>query len=132
MYHTRIILLLLLLYNNLSPIIPIHTLAVKPNSRSLSVIKWMNESEEVETFQLKSLVFHKWKDIGNLFVPRQLLDAWAKEKDAKGCCDKVFSYWLDNPPRYYPVTWEGLYELLNDSELGQVATDLKRAVDNAI
>ena len=110
----------------------IHTLAVKPNSRNLSVIKWKNESGEVETFQLKSLVIHKWRDVGNLFVPRQLLDTWTKEKDAKGCCDKVFSHWLDNPPRYYPVTWEGLYELLNDSELGQVATDLKRAVDNAI
>ena len=112
----------------------IHTLAVKPNSITLSVIKWMNESGEIETFQLKSLVLHKWKDIGNLFVPRQLLDTWAKEKDldAKGCCDKVFSHWLDNPPRYYPITWEGLYELLNDSQLSQVATDLKRAVNNAM
>ena len=70
--------------------------------------------------------------MGNLFVPRQFLNTWAREKDGKGCCDNVFSYWLDNPPFYYPVTWEGLYELLNDSELSQVATDLKRAVDNAI
>ena len=110
-YHTCIIIIIIILL--------LLSLAVEPNSISLSVVKWMNENGGVETFQLKSLVFHKWKDIGNLVVPWQLLDTWAKEKDldAKGCCDKVFSYWLDNPPRYYPVTWEGLYVLLNDSEL---------------
>ena len=107
----------------------IHT--VKPNSINLSVIKWKNESGKLETFRLKTAIIHKWRDIGNLLVPRQLLETWAKEKDAKACCDEVLSHWLDNPPPYYPATWEGLYELLNDSELGQVASDLKQAVDNA-
>ena len=65
-------------------------------------------------------------------VPRQQLEVWARRRDDEESCRAVISYWLDHPPRHYPATWEGLYELLDDSELGQVATELKLAVDNAI
>ena len=75
---------------------------------------------------------HKWRNVGDLVVPRQQLDVWAAEKDAKACCTAVLSYWLDYPPRHYPATWVGLYELLDDSELGQVATELKSVVENSI
>ena len=75
---------------------------------------------------------HRWRDVGNLVVPRQQLEVWAREKDSKECCEAVLSHWLDHPPHDYPATWEGLYELLDDSELGQVVTELKQAVDNAI
>ena len=87
----------------------------------------------MEPFRLKTSIIHKWRDVGNLVqVPRQQLEAWAKRMDDKECCEAVLSHWLDNPPHNYPTTWEGLYVLLGDSELGQVATDLKQAVDNAI
>ena len=95
-------------------------------------MRWKNERGEVKKFKLKTSIIHKWRDIGNLVVPRQQLEVWLKAKDAKECCEAVLSYWLDHPPRHYPATWEGLYELLDDSELGQVATELKQAVDNAI
>ena len=75
---------------------------------------------------------HQWRDIGNLFVPRQQLVVWDKEKGAKECCEEMLNYWLDNPPHQYPATWEGLYELLDDSELGEVASKLKCAVENAV
>ena len=85
----------------------------------------------MKKFRLKSSIMHKWRDVGNLVVPRQQLEVWAREKDSKECCEAVLSLWLDHPPRHYPATWEGLYEL-DDSELGQVATEFKQAVDNAI
>ena len=75
---------------------------------------------------------HKWRKVGNLVVPRQQLDVWAKRLDDEECSEKVLHAWLDQSPRRYPATWEGLYELLDDSELGQVAIELKQAVDNAI
>ena len=75
---------------------------------------------------------HKWRKVGNLVVPRQQLEVWAKRLDDEECSEKVLYAWLDQSPRRYPATWEGLYELLDDSELGQVATELKQAVDNAI
>lgn len=71
--------------------------------------------------------------IGDLVeVPRQTLEVWEEEKDAVRCCDAVLGHWLDNPPHNYPATWSGLYELLKDSELSQVASDLEQAVNNAI
>ena len=71
--------------------------------------------------------------IGDLVeVPRQTLEVWAEERDAVRCCDAVLAHWLDNPPYNYPATWSGLYELLRDNELSQVATDLEQAVNNAI
>ena len=51
---------------------------------------------------------------------------------AKDCCEKVLSHWLDHPPPHYPVTWKGLYTLLNDSELSEAANELRVAVDNAM
>ena len=88
---------------------------------------------EIEKFRLKTSIMGKWRAVGNLIeVPRQQLEVWAKRKDDNECCEEVLSYWLDHPPPDYPATWEGLYELLNDSEIGQVAADLKEAVDNAV
>ena len=104
----------------------------KPNSSNLTVIRWKNERGETKKFRLKQSIIHKWRDVGDLVVPRQQLEVWAREKDAKACCTAVLSHWLDHPTRHYPATWKGLYELLDDSELGQVATELKQAVDNAI
>ena len=115
----------LLFYTHTPPI-------AKPNSTNLTMIRWKNERGEVKKFQLKNLIIHKWRNVGDLVVPRQQLDVWEAEKDSKACCTAMLCYWLDHPPRHYPVTWEGLYELLNDSELGQVATELKSAVENAI
>ena len=107
---------------------------VYPNSASLTVIKyWKNKKLGVTgKFKLKSSVVHKWREIGNFVVPWQQLEVWTKEKDAEACCDSVFSYWLENSFHDYPTTWKGLYDLLDDSELGQTATELKCAVENAI
>lgn len=86
----------------------------------------------MKTFKLKASIFHKWREIGNFVVPSEKLEVWAKEKDAEACCDAVLLHWLKNSSPNYPVTWEGLYELLRDCDLGQVADDLKEAVDNTI
>ena len=108
--------------------------AVNPTSANLTLIKyWKNKDpKQIGYFRLKSLILHKWKDIGNLVVSRQLLDVWSKRMDDKDCCHAMLCQWLDNPPEDYPATWEGLYDLLNDSELGQVAADLRYALDNTI
>ena len=76
---------------------------------------------------------HKWRELGNYVdVPWQHLDDWAEQMDEKACCEAVLSHWLEHPPPYYPATWDGLYQLLKDSELAQVATSLKKAVKNAV
>ena len=65
-------------------------------------------------------------------VPRQQLEVWSKRMDDNDCSDALLGYWLDHPPRRYPATWEGLYKLLDDCELGEVASELKLAVSNAV
>lgn len=87
----------------------------------------------MKTFKLKALIIHKWREIGNLVnIPLEKLEVWAKEKDAEACYDAILLHWLKNSSLNYPVTWEGLYELLRDCELSQVAKGLKEAVDNTI
>ena len=86
----------------------------------------------MKKFRLKNSIVHKWPKIGNLVVPRQQLEVWAKRMDDEECCEAVLSHWLDHPPCNYAATWEGLHKFLDDSELGQVATELKQAVNNAI
>ena len=106
----------------------------KPNLSNLTVIWWRNEHGEVKTFHLKSKIHHEWRKVGSIVCSRQQLVAWAKakEKDSEDCCEEVLCHWLDHPRRPYTATWEGLYKLLEGSELGQVAADLRIAVDNAI
>ena len=96
------------------------------------MIKWRDERGEEQTFRLKTSIIHKWKTIGDLVeVPRPHIMAWTKKNNDEDSCDEVLSYWLDHPPSHYPATWEGLYKLLNDSQLSEVATGLKKAVDKA-
>ena len=111
----------------------IHSVSTaKPTSANLTVIRWRNERGEVNKFWLKQSIMHKWRKIGNMVVPRQQLAVWAKRMDDDECCEAVLSHWLDHPPRHYPATWEGLYELLDDSQLSQVVIELHNAVNNAV
>ena len=48
------------------------------------------------------------------------------------CCRAVLGQWLDNPPPDYPTTWQGLTELLEDSQLCKVASDLKKLLNNVM
>ena len=98
---------------------------------NLRLIKWKDESGEEKDFRLKSSIVHKWREIGDLVrVPWQKLGLWARD-NADERCEAVLSHWLDNPTKQYPVTWEGLYRLLKDSQLASVATELEEAVNHA-
>ena len=116
------------------PFTYIHTYkhTAKPNTKNLTIFKWKNKDGEVKKFRLKSHIFHKWRDIGNLVASYEQLEVWAREKDANGCCDAVLNHWLNHPPSDYPPTWEGLIELLDDIELHNVAAELKTALENAV
>ena len=49
--------------------------------------------------------------------------------DLKECCYAVLRQWLDNGSPDYPLTWEGLLELLNDVNCSQVADELRDALN---
>lgn len=107
---------------------------VKPNSANIQVIEWKNKFGEIEVFRLVSSIMHRWREVGNLVVVRQQLEVWSRNNgmDEKERCYTMLCYWLQHPPLRYPVTWEGLYKLLNICELGEIARELECAVKNAI
>ena len=69
-----------------------------------------------------------WRDIGELIglSVSNLKNIATKHRDNPlECCRAVLCHWLENPPKEYPITWRGLLELLEDSRLGQVVSELK-------
>ena len=75
-----------------------------------------------------------WRDIGELIgLSFQQLECMTGEYRDKhiDCCRAVLGHWLENPPEEYPITWRGLIELLQDSELGQVVSELKFVLSNS-
>ena len=99
------------------------------------MIEWRSKQGKKEKFRLKQLICHKWKGLGCLLeIPLPILLGWEKRyrEDPMDSIDAVLSHWLENPTDYYPITWPGLYRLLKDAELSQVAEDLKLALDNVI
>ena len=76
-------------------------------------------------------IAHKWRDIGQLLdIPHGMLEGISMkyQHDPKECCRSVLAKWLENPPSDYPPIWQGLFDLLEDSQLGQVVTELKTAL----
>ena len=99
------------------------------------MIDWKNEQGDKKRFRLEHLICHKWKELGCLLeIPLPILQGWEKKyrEDPVDSINAVLSHWLENPTDYYPVSWEGLDRLLNDAELGQVAEELKQALNNAV
>ena len=80
---------------------------------------------------------NKWKEIGCLLeISLSLLQAWGTtyRENPLECINAVLNHWLQNGTESnsdYPVSWEGLYLLLQDVELTEVAVELKEALDNA-
>ena len=71
---------------------------------------------------------YKWRTLVELLgLPFSKLQSLAADHRDKfeECCQAVLGQWLDNPPPDYPTTWQGLIELLEDSQLGQVMTELR-------
>ena len=42
------------------------------------------------------------------------------------------SHWFEQQPDDYPVSWDGLKNLLEDAELSQVAKEIELALPNAL
>lgn len=103
---------------------------------TLHLIKWKDENGQIQTFRLVDHVSATWHIFGLLLeLSQNQLNTWEEfyRGDANMCWARVMEYWLtcQSSDSNYPVTWEGLYTLLNDAEYSQVAVDLRRAVMGA-
>ena len=104
-----------------------------PSLMNLTMIIWRNKEGEKKRFRLKRIICRQWKELGYLLgIPLTLLQSWEVNHngDPLECINEVLSHWLENPTDYYPASWEGLYDLLEDVELNEVAEELKQVLDN--
>ena len=74
-------------------------------------------------------IAHKWKEIATLLGLEQVIEG----KDCYDCITNVLRQWCDNAcqlpnARDYPKSWQGLINLLDDVQLGEVTKELKKAL----
>ena len=50
------------------------------------------------------------------------------QKDPEPCCTDVVTKWLEDGSPHYPLTWGGVFELLDDLDETTLATELKNAL----
>ena len=100
----------------------------------LALIKWKDDQGCTHRFYLMDKIAYKWRTLGELLgLPFSKLQSLSAEHQNRpeDCCRAALGQWLDNPPSDYPITWEGLLELLEDSQLGQVVAELRNVLDKA-
>ena len=105
-----------------SPIVQLH---------HLIIIGWKDEQGEIQEYYLTDKISHKWRDIGSfngLSLSELATISELFPNDPKECCQAVLGQWLDNPPTDYPTTWQGLLQLLKDSQLDQTASESRSLV----
>lgn len=112
-----------------------HFPAAKLTQSNLRCLIWKDEEGCEQKFHLRNEVSMKWKDIGfQLHLTNNQLEVWFGKynRDADECWIRVMDHWLTGEgPSNYPVTWDGLYNLLKDVNLSQIAKDLKDAVNKS-
>lgn len=88
-------------------------------------------------FRLVDKVGSKWEDFGLIMnLEHDQLTQW-KEKfhcDSAKCWCAVMEHWISSGGQEsdYPVTWEGLQEMLVDVQYDTVAKDLAKALSSSV
>ena len=117
----------------MSGVFSLHFIVIHPvvQLHHLIFIGWKDEQGQTQEYYLTDKISHKWRDIGSLSGLSLSELATISElfpNDSKKCCRAVLGQWLDNPPPNYPTTWQGLLELLEDSQLGHIVSELRNLV----
>ena len=104
--------------------------------RFLDLIKWEDENGRKRELRIYRKIKHKWKQVAAC-LGFELGEIASIQKnypfDDYNRVTVVLGEWFDNArglpnASRYPKSWQGLINLLEDAELGEVAEDLKRAL----
>lgn len=101
----------------------------EPNRKLLALIKYTYCVKERE-FRLISKIQNECTYLGTeLGVDDETIDRIRKTEVSKvDMCTSILQTWKQRGDSEYEVTWGGLLEALNNTELGGVAKQLKRAL----
>ena len=106
-------------------------LDMRPELKYIDLITWKN-GEKTSEFRLINHISNKCYEISTqLQVPKWVYGAWVKNNFGDTCHD-LFQHWLESGHGLYPVTWNGMIQVLKDVQLGEVAKQLKEALLNKI
>ena len=84
-----------------------------------------------QRFRILKEVCPQWKKIRDLIGASRDGQSVAEPKDIAAYCRDIFVVWLDqHGEKNYPVTWDGVIELLDDVECPMLAHSLKTLVYN--
>ena len=97
----------------------------RPGMHHIILIKYQKDGREVQ-FRLHDNIQSKWRQLAYLLgVPVDSIEGEEK-------CLKVMEIWLRKSSEQYPVEWGSIVKVLQDIHMGEVAEELKEALDNQI
>ena len=99
--------------------------------KTLTLIKWKDSQGKQHKLRIVQSVCPKWRYIGNLLeIHDSILESILSQYrgDLEECCYAVLRQWLDNGSPDYPLTWEGLLELLDDADCAHVGKELRNVL----
>lgn len=82
-------------------------------------------------YRLVSRICSSWQDVGSILgINQEKLDSIREENmlRTENRIRRVFSLWLENAAQlpkceYYPLSWQGLYDILLDCEFSTAAME---------
>ena len=102
---------------------------------AMKFLKWKDDWGRVQTFRLIDEVSSKWRDFGSIIgLQNNLLVAWEEQflRNSARCWCEVMTQWVIGGQRCeYPVSWVGLYTMLDDVSCHEVSKRLQKAVASA-
>ena len=105
--------------------------------RFVDLIKWEDENRDKRELRIYSKIVHKWRQIATQlgFELGEIESIDADYRTSYCRITVVLGRWFENAKNIpnagrYPKSWQGLINLLEDAELGEVAEELKRALSS--
>lgn len=106
-----------------------------PTMKSLTLIKWKDKQGKTQRCNIISSICHKWQTFGRLIDMKESqieTISMKHQKDPEACCIDILRKWMERGSGDYPVSWDGLIELLGDLSLTDVAEELENALARQI
>ena len=105
--------------------------------RFLDLIKWEDENGVKRELRIYSKIAHKWRQIATRlgFELGEIESIEENHHRNSARITAVLRQWFENAKNLpngsrYPKSWQGLINLLEDTELGEVAGELERALSS--
>lgn len=99
-----------------------------PSLEKLTLLKWKDEQGTTQRLRLIRELSHEWETIGTLLhIGTPKLKNLSKKPEHN--CREVFEEWITNHGcDQYPLSWDGISELLYDVENEAAAKKLEEAL----